>query len=408
MRWTETLRIALDAIRTHRMRSLLTVLGIWIGIASVTLIVGLGQGAQQAVQAQISSLGTNLLVITPGSTTTGGIRAGRGSATTLTTSDAAALTDRAVAPDIAHVAPVRSSSTVLTVGATTWTTSVTATSPDWLSVRARSVAAGRFITQDDLDGDAHVVVLGATTVDELFPTGTGVGQDVTIDGTPYTVIGELAFTGTTAGLDQDDLAVMPITTAEQSPSNGLPNGTLSSIFLEAASQTRLSAAYQEAYAALLTRHNVTADTADFSVASQQSLVQAATTATQILTVLLGGIAGISLLVGGIGVMNIMLVSVSERVREIGLRKALGAAPGVIRTQFLMEACVLSLAGGILGLGVGYLGAALLPSVIGQPVTISIPASLGALGVALVVGIVAGVYPATRAARLAPIDALRSE
>jgi putative ABC transport system permease protein len=408
MRWTETLRIALDAIRTHRMRSLLTVLGIWIGIASVTLIVGLGQGAQQAVQAQISSLGTNLLVITPGSTTTGGIRAGRGSATTLTTSDAAALTDRAVAPDIAHVAPVRSSSTVLTVGATTWTTSVTATSPDWLSVRARSVAAGRFITQDDLDGDAHVVVLGATTVDELFPTGTGVGQDVTIDGTPYTVIGELAFTGTTAGLDQDDLAVMPITTAEQSPSNGLPNGTLSSIFLEAASQTRLSAAYQEAYAALLTRHNVTADTADFSVASQQSLVQAATTATQILTVLLGGIAGISLLVGGIGVMNIMLVSVSERVREIGLRKALGAAPEVIRTQFLMEACVLSLAGGILGLGVGYLGAALLPSVIGQPVTISIPASLGALGVALVVGIVAGVYPATRAARLAPIDALRSE
>jgi putative ABC transport system permease protein len=408
MRWTETLRIALDAIRTHRMRSLLTVLGIWIGIASVTLIVGLGQGAQQAVQAQISSLGTNLLVVTPGSTTSAGVRAGRGSATTLTTTDAAALAERTVAPDVAHVAPVLSSSTVLAVGATTWTTSVTATTPDWLSVRARSVAAGRFITQADLDADAHVVVLGATTVDELFATGTGVGQDVTIDGTPYTVVGELAVTGTTAGLDQDDLAVLPITTAEQSLSNGAPSGTLSSIFLEATTQTRLSAAYQEAYAALLTRHNVTADTVDFSIASQQSLVQAATTATQILTVLLGGIAGISLLVGGIGVMNIMLVSVSERVREIGLRKALGAAPGVIRTQFLMEACVLSLAGGVLGLGVGYLGAALLPSVIGQPVTISVPASLGALGVALVVGIVAGVYPATRAARLAPIDALRSE
>ena len=365
MRWTETLRIALDAIRTHRMRSLLTVLGIWIGIASVTLIVGLGQGAQQAVQAQISSLGTNLLVVTPGSTTSAGVRAGRGSATTLTTTDAAALADRTVAPDVAHVAPVLSSSTVLAVGATTWTTSVTATTPDWLSVRARSVAAGRFITQADLDADAHVVVLGATTVDELFATGTGVGQDVTIDGTPYTVVGELAVTGTTAGLDQDDLAVLPITTAEQSLSNGAPSGTLSAIFLEATTQTRLSAAYQEAYAALLTRHNVTADTVDFSIASQQSLVQAATTATQILTVLLGGIAGISLLVGGIGVMNIMLVSVSERVREIGLRKALGAAPGVIRTQFLMEACVLSLAGGVLGLGVGYLGAALLPSVIGQ-------------------------------------------
>ena len=408
MRWTETLSIALEAVRTHRTRSLLTVLGIWIGIASVTLTVGLGQGAQQAVEDQINSLGSNLLVVSPGSSTSGGVRGGQGSATTLTQTDAAALTDRAVAPDIAAVAPVRTSSTVLTAGTTTWTTSVTMTSPEWLTVRARTLSAGRFLTAEDLDRGAHVVILGASTADELGLTN-GVGQTVTVNGTTLTVVGLLAASGSSSSTNEDDLAVIPMTTGQQLLStSSTATGAVSTIYLQAIADARLSAAYQEAYNALLTRHDVTADAVDFSITAQQSLVQAATSTSKTLTVLLGGVAGISLLVGGIGVMNIMLVSVSERVREIGLRKALGAAPRLIRTQFLTEAVVLSLAGGVLGLGVGYLGAWLLPKLIDQPVTISVPASVGALGVALAVGVVAGVYPASRAARLAPIDALRSE
>jgi putative ABC transport system permease protein len=407
MRWTETLRIALEAVRTHRLRSLLTVLGIWIGIASVTLTVGLGQGAQQEVRAQINSLGSNLLVISPGSSTTGGIRGGRGSATTLTTADAAALASPEVAPDIARVAPVSSSSQVLSVGATTWTTTAVATTADWSTVRARTVSSGRFFTTPEVDTAANVIVLGETTAAELFSAQSPVGQTVVINGNEFTVIGVLTATGSTGITDEDDQAILPETTAAQRFATSTA-GAVSTIYLEAASEDTLSAAYQEAYAALLTRHNVTADTIDFSIASQQSLVQAATATDRTLTILLGGIAGISLLVGGIGVMNIMLVSVSERVREIGLRKALGAKPSTIRAQFLMEATILSLAGGVLGLGVGYVGAVVLPKFIGQPVTLSIPASLGALAVALAVGLVAGVYPASRAAGLAPIDALRSE
>jgi putative ABC transport system permease protein len=408
MRWTETLRIAFEAVRSHRLRSLLTVLGIWIGIASVTLTVGLGQGAQLAVRQQINSLGSNLLVVSPGSSTTGGVRGGRGSATTLTMTDAEALSAPTVAPDIAHVAPVSTSSQVLTAGTTTWTTSTVATTGDWLSVRARTMESGRFISQHDLDVGANVIVLGSTTEGELFSGRGGLGQTVTINGTQFTVIGILAASGSTGPIDEDDQAVLPYTTAAQRLSNSTANGAVSTIYLEATSEENLSAAYQEAYAALLTRHDVTASTIDFSISSQQALVQAATATDRTLTILLGGIAGISLLVGGIGVMNIMLVSVSERVREIGLRKALGATPRVIRSQFLTEATMLSLVGGVLGLAAGYLGATILPRFINQPVTISVPASLAALAVALAVGVVAGVYPAYRAARLAPIDALRSE
>jgi putative ABC transport system permease protein len=312
-----------------------------------------------------------------------------------------------VAPDIAHVAPVSSSSEVLEVGSTTWTTTTTATTPDWLTVRARTVAEGRFFTPAEMDSAANVLVLGATTAEELFGGRNSVGSTVEMNGQSFTVIGVLASTGSSGGTDQDDQAVLPYTTAQQRLSTSAP-GTVGTIYLEATASDRLSAAYQQAYAALMTRHDVTADTVDFSISSQQSLVEAATATDRTLTILLGGIAGISLLVGGIGVMNIMLVSVTERIREIGLRKALGATPRVIRSQFLMEATTLSLAGGVLGLAMGYLGSRLLPSLIGQPVTLSIPAAVGALAVALAVGLVAGVYPATRAARLAPIDALRSE
>jgi putative ABC transport system permease protein len=408
MSWSETIRTALDAIRSRRLRSALTVLGILIGIAAVMLTVGLGQGAQQKVTAQIDSLGSNLLVVTPGSTTsTTGVRGGFGSASSLTTADAQLLADPTVAPDIAAVAPASTGQQELDAGTQNWTTSVVGTTPAWEQVRARTTSDGRFFSTQELDSAARVAVIGSTTATELFGGRDPVGQTVTVAGVPFTIIGMLNTAGSTIGGDQDDQLVVPATTwaAAFSTSGG---GTVSTIYLEAASQDTLSAAYQEASNALLTSHGQSATTADFTVSSQASLVQTATATTAILTALLAGIAAISLLVGGIGVMNIMLVSVTERVREIGLRKALGATPRAIQRQFLVEASLLGLVGGVMGVIVGIVFAFILTPVIGIPVAISIPAAVGALVVSLGIGVVAGVYPARRAARLAPIDALRSE
>jgi len=409
MSWGETLRTALEAVRSHRMRSILTMLGILIGIAAVVLTVGLGQGAQAEVSAQIDKLGSNLLIVSPGSTTsTTGVRGGRGSASTLTTQDAAMLGSDVVAPDIARVAPVTTTSAALTAGTTNWTTSVVGTTPDWLGTRARSLTTGRFLSQTDLDAGALVTVLGSTTASELFNGRSAVGQTVSVNGSTLTVIGVLDTIGSSTSTDEDDQAVVPQTTMASRLSTATNRSAVSTIYVEATSQDTLSAAYQEAQAALLQAHRLTAATADFTVASQQGLLETATSTDRTLTVLLAGVAGISLLVGGIGVMNIMLVSVTERVREIGLRKALGATPSAVRRQFLLEASTLGLTGGVLGVLAGAAGALVLPRFLDQPVTISTLAAGGALAVSLVIGIVAGVYPASRAAGLAPIDALRSE
>ncbi len=407
MSLSETFRTALAGIGAHRLRSILTMLGILIGIAAVILTVGLGQGAQAQVRAQIDKLGSNLLVISPGSSTSGGVRLGRGSASTLTTRDALALGTRSVAPDITKVAPVSSSSLTMSAGTATWTTPLVGTVPAWAAVRARTVTQGRFITQEDLDAAKQVVVLGPTVSAQLFGGRDPVGQTVTVNGVTLTVIGVLDPVGSSATADEDDQAIVPQTTYASRVSTAANRSAISSLYVQAASSSSLSAAYQEANRALLTLHGVTAGAADFSITSQQALLTTATATDRTLTVLLGGIAAISLLVGGLGVMNIMLVSVTERVPEIGLRKALGATPSAVRRQFLLEASTLGLAGGILGLGLAFIGAAALPQFLNQPVTISAVAAAGAVTVALLIGVVAGVYPASRAARLAPIDALRS-
>jgi putative ABC transport system permease protein len=410
MSWLDTLRTGLEAVRTHRLRSGLTVLGIMIGIAAVILTVGLGQGAQDQISSQINALGTNLLTISPGSSTSSsGIRGGFGSASTLTEADATALSSKTVAPDINAVAPVLSSSETLTAGSSNWTSTVVGTTPSWETVRSRSVTQGRFIVNQDVTDHTAVAVLGSDTAAELFSRVDPVGQTVNVNGVPMTVIGVLNSVGSSSsstGSDQDDQVIVPMTTASQ---RLFGSTALSSILIQSTSSSTLSAAYQEADTELLALHGITtASDADFTIASQASLVTTATSVDHTLTILLGGIAAISLLVGGIGVMNIMLVSVTERIREIGLRKALGATPPLIRRQFLLEASVLGLAGGALGAILAVVGAALLPHVIGYPIAVSAVASVGALVVAIAIGLVFGVYPASRAARMAPIDALRSE
>jgi len=260
----------------------------------------------------------------------------------------------------------------------------------------------------DDEATAAVVVLGPDTADELFDGGDAVGRTVTLDGTTLEVIGVIDELSSSEDTSNNDLAIVPFRTYSERLVGGTTRDSLSSIALKADDATTLSAAYQEADALLRNLHGVGDDDLDFSIATQESILTAATSVDDTMTVMLGGIAIISLLVGGIGVMNIMLVSVTERIREIGLRKALGARPRSIRRQFLVEASILGLAGGVLGVLVGVAGSFLLPELTGSRVILSIPAALGAIATAVVIGIGFGVYPATRAARLAPIDALRSE
>ena len=372
MTWTQTLHTAWSAVRSHTLRSTLTILGILIGIAAVILTVGLGLGSQRDVSARINSLGSNLLIVTPGSSTsTSGIRGGFGSNTTLKRSDAVALASKENAPDIAAVAPEKSTQLELVNGTTNWTTTVTGTTASWLSVRARQLSAGQFVTDAQDTARADVVVLGSDTATELYGTTNAVGRTVTISNIEFTVIGVLSSAGSSGNTSLDDIAVVPLSTAAEQLVGGSTRDAVSRIYIEAASAQQLSGASQEATQLLLNLHSITSPTeADFTVASQASLVSTATAVAKTLTVLLTGVAALSLLVGGIGVMNIMLVSVTERTREIGLRKALGATPWAIRRQFLVEASILGLAGGLLGCLLGIVAARTLPKLLRSTLVVS--------------------------------------
>jgi putative ABC transport system permease protein len=283
------------------------------------------------------------------------------------------------------------------------------TTASWLTVRDRQVQEGGFFTRQEVSGADDVVVLGSTTASELFGAKSPIDQTITANGVTLTVIGELTTAGSSGSTDLDDMAIVPVTTAQQQVFTGTFASSVSTIYCEASSAAGLSGAYQEIDDELLSAHHIDEPSAaDFTITSQTTIASTANSVNRTLTDLLAGVAGISLLVGGIGVMNIMLVSVTERVREIGLRKALGAAPTDIRRQFLVEASSLGLLGGIGGVLVGFIGTVVLPHLQSNPVSLSLPATVGAVFVAIAIGLTFGVYPATRAARLSPIDALRSE
>lgn len=410
MSFRDTLKTAFDSVRAHRLRSALTMLGILIGISAVVLTVGLGSGARAQVRAQIDELGTNVLVVSPGSSTdSSGVRGGFGTASTLTSSDASALQSDVVAPDVAAVAPVSSTSVELKAGTENWTTTLTGTTPSWQRVRSRKVSSGRFLNDADQKNAAAVVVLGSDTATELFPDTQAVGNSVVYGGSTLKVIGVLEELTSSEQTSANDVAIVALSTYQQRLIGGTNRDSVSQIMVKATSAKTLSAAYQQVDSTLLALHGSTSPSdADFSIATQESIITAASSVDDTMTVMLAGIAVISLLVGGIGVMNIMLVSVSERVREIGLRKALGGRPRSIRRQFLVEAAILGAAGGVLGLGLGVVGAIVAPHLGDVAVQLSVWVALGAVAMAMAIGVLFGVFPATRAARLAPIDALRSE
>ncbi len=399
-----TIETGMRSLLGHRLRSVLTTLGILFGVAAVISTVGIGQASSDSVTARISSLGTTLLTITPGSTFAGGVFGGGGSANTLTMADVNGLVDHQNAPDVQAVAPVVQGRENLVSAASNWSTTVSGSTADWLTANSRTMNSGTFISTADVNTRAHTIVLGATAASNL---GAGVGDLITVKQIPFQVIGILASTGSQGFGNQDDLAVVPITTAQGELVGGV--GSVQRILLSATSQATLGSAYLEADQLLLQTHHITNPSqADFSITTSTQVLSTATAVTQTLTILLASVAAISLLVGGIGVMNIMLVSVTERTGEIGLRKALGATPGDLFRQFVIEAGVLTALGGLLGVGTGLAAGYIVPRTANIAVTITPLPVLIAVAVAVAVGLVFGVYPALRAARLAPIDALRAQ
>jgi putative ABC transport system permease protein len=404
----QTLATGFRSVSGQRMRSLLTALGILIGVAAVILTVGIGLGARQSITGRITALGTNLITVTPGSTTgAGGVRTGLGAASTLTVADARALDDQSVAPDVIAVAPVVQRVASIVAGSQNWTAPATGSTPGWVVANNRTMTSGSFFTDTDVAAHAHVTVLGATTAQKLFPNQDPIGRVVAIQRLPFKVIGILNLVGGQGFSNPDDQAVVPLTTAQSELISGGSLTTVQRILLSAPTREAIGAAYQEVNTLLLQTHHVSASSADFSITTQETILSTVDSVTGALTLLLAGVAGISLLVGGIGVMNIMLVSVTERISEIGLRKALGARRGDILRQFLFEAATLSAIGGLLGVCLGLLCTTLLSAFTPLTALFSPSAALLGLLIASTIGVAFGVFPAIRAARLAPIEALRS-
>lgn len=399
------LKIALRALARNKARSALTMLGIIIGVASVIAMVGLGQGAQQQVQQQIESMGTNMLIISAGSQRTGGVRGGAGTSTTLTPDDLAAILRDA--PAVSAISPSVTAPVTVVFGNSNWSSRAEGVAPSNLAIRNRAVGQGEFFSDTDVRTAARVAVIGETVARELFAGGEAVGQTIRIRNLPFRVAGVLAPKGQSQwGQDQDDTVLIPYTTAMKKL---LSTQYVPSAYVSAPSQEATFEAESQIGSILRQRHNLRAgEEDDFTVRNLTDVAESAQATTRVMTMLLGSIAGVSLLVGGIGIMNIMLVSVTERTREIGIRMAVGAKSKHVRTQFLLESLVLGLAGGIAGIALGIGLSALTSHVFGWPVITSVTAVAVSAAFSMMIGVFFGYYPARKAAALDPIDALRFE
>ena len=403
-----TFRISFRALKVNKMRSALTMLGIIIGVGAVIAMLAVGTGASQRIAEQISSMGSNLLIILPGATTSGGVRMGAGTQPTLTLADSEAIQKEC--PAVQDVAPVLSGVAQVIYGHQNWSTGVVGTTPSMLTVRDWQLSAGRPFTGQDVKSATKVCLLGQTVVDNLFGDMNPVGQFIRIKNLPFTVIGVLARKGQSAqGQDQDDTIYVPVTTAQKKLFGTSFPGMVRIIMVKAKSTEDLEPAEKQINELLRQRHHIgQKQENDFTVRNLTQIMQTAEQSTKVMTLLLGAIASVSLLVGGIGIMNIMLVSVTERTREIGIRMAIGAKTWDIRLQFIIEALTLSLIGGVAGILAGISASKIISVLAGWSTIISPLSILLAFGFSGMVGIFFGFYPAYKASLLDPIEALRYE
>jgi len=398
-------KIALRALARNKARSALTMLGIVIGVGSVIAMVSLGQGAQQQVQQQIAGMGDNLLIVMSGSRTSSGVRGGAGTNNRLTPEDAEAILREV--PQVASISPGVSSNVTTVFGNQNWTTRAEGVGLDYLQIRGRSIEAGEFFTESDIRSAARVAVIGQTVATELFGAADPVGQTIRVRNLPFRVVGTITAKGQSGmGQDQDDILYLPYTTVMKKLQSTI---YISTIFVSASGRDSTTAAEAGITTLLRARHNIRAgQDDDFTVRNLTDVAEAAEESSRVMTMLLGGIAAVSLLVGGIGIMNIMLVSVTERTREIGIRMAVGARTSHVQHQFLIESLVLGLLGGIGGILAGIATSLGVSYAFGWPQSISPLAVAGSALFSMAIGIFFGYYPAKKAAALDPIDALRFE
>ncbi len=406
--WLTTARIAVAALLVNKVRSFLTMLGIIIGVGSVIAMMSIGKGASRQIEAQIASMGSNLLMVVPGSTTAGGVRMGMGTQSTLTMGDAEAIA--AQCPSVLEVAPSHNGTAQVIYGNLNWATGITGTTPGILTVRDWALESGRPFTDAEVRSGAKVCLLGRTVSDTLFGDADPLGKHVRIKKVPFRVVGVLREKGQTdRGDNLDDTVMVPITTAQKKLFGSPFPGAVRTIAVKVRSVELLDRAQEEIKALLRQRHRLGArQEDDFTVRNLTSFMQAREQSARVMGLLLASVASVSLLVGGIGIMNIMFVTVSERTKEIGLRRAVGARRSVIRMQFLIEALTVSCVGGLMGIGLGVVASGLIGRLAGWPVILTAPSILLAFSFSALVGIFFGFYPAHKAALLNPIQALRYE